>query len=182
MQNFVPIRARTVKNTLQALDDQTATGPDKLAARILKELASILAVPIAILARRMLNEAVWPTRWKTHYLVPIYKRDSVFQPGNYRGVHLTSCMSKVVERVIGNPLVTYLQQYGFGTNQWAFKKRCSARDLVFLCVSSWILSICSGYKIGIYLGDISGAFDRVFRDFMMAKFYLWASLICILIS
>jgi hypothetical protein len=31
--------------------------------------------------------------------------------------------------------------------------------------------ICSGYKIGIYLSDISGAFDKVFKDFMLAKLH-----------
>jgi len=33
----------------------------------------------------------------------------------------------------------------------------------------WILAICKGLKIGAYLGDISGACDRVFKDYMMAK-------------
>ena len=33
----------------------------------------------------------------------------------------------------------------------------------------WILSICSGNKIAAYLGDISGAFDRVYKDYLLAK-------------
>ena len=33
----------------------------------------------------------------------------------------------------------------------------------------WILAICQGRKVGAYLGDISGAFDRVFKDYIMAK-------------
>ena len=36
---------------------------------------------------------------------------------------------------------------------------------------SWILAICTGHKIASYLGDISGAFDRVFRDYLCAKLY-----------
>ena len=34
---------------------------------------------------------------------------------------------------------------------------------------SWILGICTGHKIATYLGDISGAFDRVFKDYLLAK-------------
>ena len=34
--------------------------------------------PLAILSRRILCEATWPERWKTHYLMPIYKRDSFY--------------------------------------------------------------------------------------------------------
>ena len=39
------------------------------------------------------------------------------------------------------------------------------------CVASWILSITHGSKVGGYLSDISGAFDKVFKLFMMAKLF-----------
>ena len=45
----------------------------------------------------------------------------------------------------------------------------SARDLLKVCVSAWILAFCRGCKVGLYLSDITAAFDRVFKDFLMAK-------------
>ena len=33
----------------------------------------------------------------------------------------------------------------------------------------WILGICSGRKIGAYLSDISGAFDRVSKEILLSK-------------
>ena len=83
MQKFPAIRARTVERELKNLDINKATGPDQIGARILKELSAEIAVPIAILCRRILNEACWPTIWKTHYLAPVFKRKSVYAPGNY---------------------------------------------------------------------------------------------------
>ena len=80
-----------------------------------------------------------------------------------------SVLAKVVERVLGRPLMNYLPHAAFGLNQWAYRKRHSARDLATLCTCRWILSICSGQKVGIYLSDISGAFDRVFKQFLIAK-------------
>ena len=44
---------------------------------------------------------------------------------------------------------------------------------------TWILAICSGQKIGAYLSDITGAFDRVFKIYMLAKlhfFFVYATL------
>ena len=32
------------------------------------------------------------------------------------------------------------------------------------------MSICKGFKIGAYLSDIAGAFDRVFKPYLLAKF------------
>jgi len=96
---------------------------------------------------------------------------SAFNPSNYRGIHLTSILSKIAERVIGRSLVPFLQTRAFGPCQWAFSRGLSARDLVTALMMSWILAICTGHKIASYLSDISGAFDRVFRDYMCAKLY-----------
>lgn len=111
------IRSRTVKKELESLDVHKAIGHYSVGAtRILKEFASELATPIAVLCRKILQEACWPKRWKLHNLSPIYKRSSVYKAKNYRGVHVTCNISKIAEKVIGNPLVTFLQQFGFGTH------------------------------------------------------------------
>ena len=87
----------------------------------------------------------------------------------YRGIHLTSIMSKTVERVIGSPLIDFLQKHAYGQEQWAFRKKCGARDVVTLSVAMWTLHICRGFKIGIYLADISGAFDNVSRTLLLGR-------------
>jgi len=86
-------------------------------------------------------------------------------------VHLTAILSKVAERLLGAPLISHLAQNHFGANQWAFTKQRSARDLSTLCICTWLLAICRGKKIALYLSDISGAFDKVFKDFLLAKLY-----------
>ena len=40
-----------------------------------------------------------------------------------------------------------------------------------MLMMSWILAVCSGKKVGAYLSDISGAFDRVFKIYILAKLY-----------
>ena len=100
--------------------------------------------------------------------MPIYKKSSAFQAGNYRGVHLTSFLSKIVERIIGKRLLPILRS-SFGGNQWGFTPGLGSRDLVTMLMMSWILAICRGKKVGTNLSDISGAFDKVFKEFMMAK-------------
>ena len=40
-----------------------------------------------------------------------------------------------------------------------------------MLIMSWILGICSDKKIGAYLSDITGAFDRVFKIYLLAKLY-----------
>ena len=66
-------------------------------------------------------------------------------------------------------LSPFLQRNAFGANQWAFSTGLSARDLVTMLMLSWILAVCTGKKVGAYLSDISGAFDRVFKPYLLAK-------------
>ena len=168
MASFNVIRVRSTCCELAKLRSDQATGPDRIAAIFLKRLSKELGLPVAIIARRVFREG-WPALWRKHWLIPLFKKGSVYDPGKYRGIHLSCIMSKVIERVIGNPLITFLQARGFGDAQWAFRKHASARDLVTASVARWVLRICQGCKIGIYLADISGAFDKVSRQLLLGK-------------
>ena len=60
--------------------------------------AKDLAPVVRDLTLQILREGRWPELWITHWVVPIYKKRAVFLAGNYRGVHLTAQLAKVVER------------------------------------------------------------------------------------
>ena len=93
----------------------------------------------------------------------------MYQAKNYRGIHITCNISKIAEKVIGNPLIAHLQQFGFGDSQWAFRPNSSSRDLLTILTSNWILAIRTGNKIGAYFSDIAGAFDKVDKEYMLIK-------------
>ena len=102
---FVAIRARQVFIELSRLDCSKAIGPDHVSAKVSQKLAPVLAVPIAVLCRRILQEGQSPPTWRVHDCVSIFKRGAAFQASNYRGIHLTSVVAKVVERVVGAQLI-----------------------------------------------------------------------------
>ena len=75
---------------LKQLHNDSATGPDQLPTRILRECAKELAVPFCMLANVILTQGRWPELWLEYWIVPLYKKGSVYAAGNYRGVHLTA--------------------------------------------------------------------------------------------
>ena len=158
-------------HVLEQLDPSSATGPDELPTRILRECATSLALPLLLLGCQILRTGCWPALWLMHWIVPLYKKNAVFKPGNYRGIHLTTVLSKLAAKVIGGQLVPFLRATAFGENQWGFSTGLSAKDLVTMLVMSWILNVCMDSKTGAYLSDISGAFDKVFTPYMLAKLY-----------
>ena len=129
MSGFLPICVRQAKALLRKLRDLSSTGPDKLPAKILKQCADSLALPVTILARAVLNTGVWPQPWRFHWVFPLRKKKGRSNPENYRGIHLTPQFSKVVERLVGNRFLPFLvSTSAFGPNQFAYTLSRSLRD------------------------------------------------------
>ena len=170
MSSFVLIRERWVKRELRTLREDQATGPDDVAARLLRACADVLARPFTTFLRRILKEHRWPSAWKFHRLSPLFKKGAVHNAGNYRGLHLTSVMSKVAERVLKVPFEKFVDVVdAFGQNQWAFRRGRGCPDLVLLLVCSWLRDFQLRRKVGNFLSDISGAFDRVDSEKLLYK-------------
>ena len=170
MCQFTMIRERWVRRELLDLDIKKATGPDRLPSVILRKCARVIARYLAILIRKLLMHACWPEAWKLHWLVPLHKKKSTFDTANYRGVHLTPVISKVCERVIGRILQPFFTASdAFGRSQWAFQKQIGVADLIAEFILSILLNFQNGQKTGVYLSDVSGAFDNVDMDLLMAK-------------
>jgi hypothetical protein len=168
--DFLPLRKRSAKRILKALQEDSATGSDNLPARVLKICADELALPCVLLARHLLASGDWPDIWRLHWICALFKKGAAHDPTKYRGVHLTPVISKVVERIIASVLLPFLEASGaYGPNQWAYSRKRSCRDLVSLLVASWIALLSKGKKVGAFFSDISGAFDRVDSDILLRK-------------
>ena len=95
-------------------------------------------------------------------MVSLYKKKSVYLPDNYRGIHLTSQLSKVMERLLRHLFMPFIAKtVSFGPNQFAYTKEREARDALAHLVLVWLKALSKGRKITVYCSDVSGAFDRV---------------------
>ena len=171
-QEWMPadISVEAVGLELKKLREDSATGPDLLSSRVLKMCADVLAEPVHRLLMRVLDEGEWPAAWIVHWLVPIYKRKAAGSPGNYRGVHLTAQLSKVVERLILSMLQPFItENLHSGSNQFAYTRERGARDAVALLATAWIAASNGRMKIGVYCSDVSGAFDKVDATILVSK-------------
>ena len=150
------------EKALHSLDEDSALGPDLVPTRILKRCSHVLAPILHRLIVAILALGEWPALWMIHWVVPLFKRKSVYDAANYRGIHLTSQISKVVERVIASLFVPQLISSGaFGRNQFAYMPERGARDALAQLVLTWICLFWKKRKVAVYCSDVSGAFDKV---------------------
>ena len=170
MSGFLPMRKRSAKQILLQLRDESGSGPDLVAARVLKKCTHSLAYPVALLARLVIQHGHWPEMWKKHWVNPLYKKLVRSCSKNYRGIHLTSQLSKVVERLVFAQMGSFLSATnGYGQNQFAYTRKRGHRDALAYLVFQWVWAVGRGKRVAVYCSDVSGAFDRVSSARLIAK-------------
>ena len=162
MLRVLRLSVTTTRALFSGLDDSSGTGPDLLPARVLKQCAAELALLVTLLVRKLINEHCWPACWRLHWVHAIHKKGPKAEGRNYRGIHLTPQLSKVVERAVGSLFLPWLEATGaYGPNQYAYAKHRGYKDVLAINVCSWLLLLEQGLAVGLFCSDVSGAFDRV---------------------
>ena len=92
------------------LSSSVAIGPDKVAYPMLKHLPrSGMDFHLHIFNLSWTSHS-FPSIWKTSYIIPIHnKGKSLDSPASFRPISLTSCVSKLFERIILSRLLFFLE-------------------------------------------------------------------------
>ena len=98
--NDIDITEEKVKLVIENLKEQSASGPDGIPPRVIKEMKSELAGPLTMLFRRSMETEKIPDDWRVAEVTPIFKKGSKADPGNYRPVSLTNVIGKMMERIV----------------------------------------------------------------------------------
>ena len=157
-----PINEEDVKKYLDSLDTNKSTGPDNISPRLLKELRQEILQPLTALFNKSLQLQKVPEDWKLANVTPIFKKGDKSVPLNYRPISLTSVAGKILEKIIRDKVVKYLEDNSILSNsQHGFRNRrsCLTNLLDFFqgVYEYWDNSIPSDI---IYL-DFQKAFDKV---------------------
>ena len=168
--NDIVVSEERVKEVIDGLREDSAPGPDGFPPVLLKMLKDEIAVPIAILFRKSLADGQIPDEWRKSKITPIHKKGSKSDPGNYRGVSLTSVVGKMMERIVKNEIDKHVEsnalmsktQHGFRTG-----RSVQTNLIEFLNQTTKWADEGECYDV-IYL-DFSKAFDVVCHKRLMVK-------------
>ena len=137
-------------------------GSDNAHPLVIQKCAQTLAKPIALLFRQSLDQGELPKAWLEANVTPIFKKGSRASPANYRPISLTSIICKLMEKIIKDDLMNYLnknklinkQQHGFVHN-----KACNTNLLETMDTLTKLLSDKESFDL--LLLDFAKAFDKV---------------------
>jgi len=125
-------------NNLLSLDElrdaiskshDSAVGPDDIHYQMLKHLPPNAVNTLLGTLNNIWFAGNFPPSWRTSTVIPIPKpaKDAA-DPNNYCPIALTSCLCKVMERMINNRLVWFLERNKLITPSVCFRKHRSTTD------------------------------------------------------
>ena len=93
---------------LNSLDPRKSTGPDGLFVRLLKEIADMIAAPLATLFNCSLQSGVVPSDWKRSHITPVVLWTILATSD--QSLLCLSVLAKVLEKVVSVQHGTFLEQ------------------------------------------------------------------------
>ena len=151
-----------VRKRLQKLNEGKSPGPDGLHPLLLKECAASIAEPLAIIFSKSYESGLLPTDWKMAQVIPIFKKDSKNDKANYRPVSLTAISCKIMEAMIREKMLVFLEENKLlSQSQHGFTRGRSCLTNLLESLEDWTAALDEGYGLDILFLDYKKAFDSV---------------------
>ena len=150
------------------LSSSTATGPDKVAYPMLKHLPRSGIDFLLHIFNLSWSSHSFPSIWKTSSIIPIHKMGKPLDsPASFRPISLTSCVSKLFERIILSRLLFFLESNSiFSPRQAGFRPGRSTLDQILYLsqsISDGFNKPRPGSRTILSTIDFSKAFDSVWH-------------------
>ena len=169
----IPFNDRELEDALKALKDKKSPGPDKITNEMLKNMGPKAKSKLIGLYNNSWKEGIVPQKWREAVMVPIYKKGKErSKTTSYRPISLTSCVGKLMERLINSRLVWHLEKRNILIPEQAgFRHHRSTEDQVAYIAQR----IEDGFQdkhhtLAVWI-DLEKAFDKVWKDGLRLKLH-----------
>ena len=164
---------KAFKLALSVLKTGKAPRPDEITNEMLKNLDKATKSRLLKLFNWALREGVSPAGWRRSTIIPVHKKGKPRDdPSSYRPVGLTSCMAKLMERMVATRLVYHLEsQKILAKCQAGFRKNRSTEEQIARIVQDAFdgLEQKKPQRSVLVLLDFSRAYDRVWKSALYKK-------------
>ena len=156
------------------LSSSTATGPDKVDYPMLKHLPRSGMDFLLHIFNLSWSSHSFPSIWKTSFIIPIHKMGKPLDsPASFLPISLTSCVSKLFERIILSRLLFFLECNSIlSPRQAGFRPGRSALDQILhlsQSISDGFNKPRPGSRTILSTIDFSKAFDSVWHPALFHK-------------
>ena len=166
--NFEPIKEEFISKQICKLSTRKATGHDGISSKLLKLGSPSVLQPITNIINKSFSTSTFPDTLKTAQVIPIHKKNSILDKGNYRPVSILPIISKLFERAINEQLVNFFNQH-FHIFLSAFRSGYGCQSALLKITEDWKKALDENQYVAAVLMDLSKAFDCLPHDLLLLK-------------
>ena len=163
-----------VEKIINSLSNSSAFGLDNLDTQIIKLIGSEILTVITYIVNLSIKTKKFPHSWKQIKVIPLHKKDDILNPKNYRPVAMVPVLSKVLERVVHNQMIEYLESNNLiHPNSHGYRQHHNTETALISMYDSWVRALDRGELCGVVCIDQSAAFDVVSHNLLLEKLKLY---------
>ena len=111
------------------MKNNTNTSFDRINNEMLKQSSLRLQECITKFFNIILAQGKYPSSWRENILKPLHKKGSDTDPNNYRGIVVSSCLSKLFSKILYNRIDDHVKLPNLiNENQAGFRKHYRTSD------------------------------------------------------
>jgi len=169
--DFKEISMDELSEVLKKLNAKTSAGEDGIHNMMLKNCPPCFRELLLKLINQSIGTKLLSDEWKIACVTMIPKKDGYSKdPTCYRPISLTSCLGKLVERMVANRLVSFLEENNLLIKeQSGFRRHRGTNDNLLFLTQKVSECLKRGKKCISIFFDIAKAFDRVWHDGILNK-------------
>jgi len=121
-----PITENKVEKVARSLKNKSSAGIDGIPDYIVKQCIELLKVPLTNIYNASLELGTFPDKLKIAKVIPVHKKGDTRDINNYRPIALLSIFSKLLEKLVYNRLIAFVEGNGVLTeDQLGFRTKRS---------------------------------------------------------
>ena len=163
----------TVEEAVTLAKNNKAPGLDGITNELLKNGGHYIIISLFNLFRKCIELEQLPQEWNKGVIIPIFKKGDRKDLNNYRGITLTSCVSKIFNRIISMHISNYLESMDVLSEvQGGFRTSHRCEDHIFTLKSVAACRLKENKTTHIAFLDFRKAFDSVWRNGLLKSVWL----------
>jgi len=155
---------------MNKLNKSKATGLDRISARLIRECADLICVPVCHIFNQSISQGKLPEDWKSARVASLFKQGDRDDVNNYGPISVIPVVVKVFERIVYEQLYAYLEEHDIlCKHQSGFRAIHSTVTALLESADAWAYNVDIGNINEVIFLDLKKAFDTVDHGILLSK-------------